>query len=387
MNDNIDELKLIKFRHFNGKFSNESLGLTIAPTLNCNFACPYCYESPKKGFMSEEVQKAILDMVYEAAKKRKEISITWYGGEPLLAKDIIYDMSEKVIKICEENGAKYSSYIVTNGYLLTDDMIEKFKKYKIDGAQLTIDGPPDIHNRRRKLKGDGEDTFDVILNSVKKLKESKMNVTIRINIDRTNVDRVEELLDIIEENGLKDVIISLGHVTAYTEACMSITDSCLNTEEYAKENVKYQNILHERGFNAQSYPYYPGIKANYCCADSISAFVMDHEGYMYKCWNDVGNVDRAVGQVTKLKEQPNEDMYMRNINYIFWTPFDHEECIECELLPICMGGCPFNGANKGMKPDCEKWKYNLEEVLKLIYLQKKNSNDEGCIREACCCGE
>lgn len=384
LKDNIDELKLIKYRHLNGKFSNEGLGLTIAPTLACNFACPYCYESPKTGFITEEVQKSILDMVEEAAKRRKDISTTWYGGEPLVAKDIIFDLSEKIIKICKEYDAPYSSYIVTNGYLITDEIIEKFKEYQISGAQVTIDGPPDIHNSRRKLRGSDKETFNIILDNVKKLKKNGMRVTIRINIDRTNVDRIEELLDIIEANNLKDVMISLGHVTAYTEACMSVSEACLNTEEYAKKNVKYQEILHSRGFNVQGYPYYPGIKANYCCADSSSSFVLDPEGYMYKCWNDVGNTERAVGQITKVKEAPNEDMYMRNVDYILWSPFNHEKCIECNLLPICMGGCPFNGERNSMDPDCEKWKYNLEDVLKLTYLQRKDL-DESAACSICSC--
>ncbi len=382
--DSFDELKVIKYRHFAGKFNSDALGLTIAPTLACNFACPYCYENPKKGMMSQEVQDAILEFVTEAAKRRKDISITWYGGEPLLAKDIIFDLSEKMIKVCEENGAKYGSYIVTNGYLITDEIIEKMKAAKIGGAQITIDGPPHIHNKRRILKGSDEPTFDIIMNNVKKLMDNGIrNIGIRINVDKTNIEYLEELLDLLVANGLKDTSIGLGHVNAYTEACTSIAEACMNTEEYAMKNVKYQEILHNKGFHAQGYPYYPGIKANYCCADSTSAFVLDHEGYMYKCWNDVGTVDKAVGQVTKIKEAPEEDMYMRNVNYIFWSPFDHQECIDCNLLPVCMGGCPFNGSRNGLKPECEKWKYNLEDVLKLTYLQKKDCPEEACSTCGC----
>lgn len=382
--DNIDELKLIKYRHLSGKFNAESLGLTIAPTLSCNFGCPYCYENPKQGFIKEDVVNGILEMINEAAKRRKDIHVTWYGGEPLVAKDIVFEISEKIIKICKENATNYSAYIVTNGYLINDEIIEKFKEAKIDGAQITIDGPPDIHNKRRKLKGSEKETFDIILNNVKKLMNIGMRITIRINIDKTNVDRLEELLEILEANGLKEASISLGQVTAYTEACMSVAEACLNTEEYAKSNVKYQDILHKRGFNVQGYPYYPGIKANYCCADAIGAFVLDPDGYMYKCWNDVGNIERAVGDIRKVKDIPNEDMYMRNVNYVLWSPFDYQECIDCNLLPVCMGGCPYNGEKKGSKPDCEKWKYNLEDVLKLTYLQRKDMPEESCKSDCSC---
>ncbi|MEO3947847.1 radical SAM/SPASM domain Clo7bot peptide maturase [Gorillibacterium sp. CAU 1737] len=386
LKDSFDELKVIKYRHFAGKFNSDSLGLTIAPTLSCNFGCPYCYENPKNGMMSREVQDALVELVSDAAKQRKEISITWYGGEPLLAKGIIADMSERMIRVCEENGASYGAFIVTNGYLLDDETIAQFKELRINGAQITLDGPARIHNTRRMLKTSDKGTFDAILANTRKLKENGIqNISIRINVDKTNVDYIEELLDILIDNDLKDVGIGLGHVNAYTDACTSVADACMNTEEYARKNVKYQDILHRKGFSAGGYPYYPGIKANYCCADSTSSFVVDPEGFMYKCWNDVGSVEKAVGQVLRRNEAPDEDMYMRNVDYIFWSPFDYAECVECSLLPVCMGGCPYNGARNGSKPECEKWKYNLEDVLKLTYLQKKDSPEPVCVGDACGC--
>lgn len=54
---------------------------------------------------------------------------------------------------------------------------------------------------------------------------------------------MEELLDILEENGLKDVVVNLGHVTAYTDSCNGIANNCLNTKEYAKSDTKYQKYF------------------------------------------------------------------------------------------------------------------------------------------------
>ena len=107
---------------------------------------------------------------------------------------------------------------------------------------------------------------------------------------------------------------------------------------------------------------------------------------MYKCWNDVGNEERAVGNVKNLKDIiPDEKMYMRNVEYLLWSPFNYENCKECNLLPICMGGCPYNGEKLGDMPDCEKWRYNLEDVLKLTYLQK-NGADEATAACSICNG-
>lgn len=159
VHDDMDELKLLKYRNYNGKFSSGALGLVIAPTLACNFACPYCYETPKAGLMDKKVQDSLIEMIEENAKNKNNISITWYGGEPLLAKEMIFDFSQRAIEICERENVKYSAYIVTNGYLIDEETIENMKKAKITGAQITVDGPPSIHNKRRILKNSDEETL------------------------------------------------------------------------------------------------------------------------------------------------------------------------------------------------------------------------------------
>ncbi|MDR1260315.1 MAG: radical SAM/SPASM domain Clo7bot peptide maturase [Oscillospiraceae bacterium] len=359
----VDELNLLKFNSLSGKFSSHGLVLTIAPTLVCNFACPYCYEGSQNGVIEKEVIDAIYARVEAIAKKKEPISITWYGGEPLLVKDIIWKMSEKLIEICKKRKAPYSSYMISNGYLINDNIIEQMKKAQITGIQITVDGPPDIHNSRRKLKNSSEPTFNVILEHIKMLTNAGVSVNVRVNIDKTNQDDLEELLDIFIEEGLQDCDIALGHVRDYTTACAAISGTCLTTKEYAEESHRYQNVLLKKGFTAVEYPYYPGAKANYCCADSLTAFVVDPQGNLYKCWNDIGNAKRRVGN---LKEEKNFGISNLFFEYLLWSPFDKQTCVDCEVLPLCMGGCPYNGL-RNKKPDCEKWKYNLLDVLKTRY--------------------
>lgn len=366
--DGCDELEQLKMLNYMGKFGSKGLGLVLAPTLSCNFACPYCYESPTTGFMSTEVQKAVFRLVEEASENKQNVSITWYGGEPLVARELVFNMSEKFIDICRRNGVNYSASMVTNGYLVNDSIVEDMVKARITSVQVTIDGPEDIHNSRRKLKIDnGKGTFNQIIENIKKMIAKNIYVSIRVNIDKTNSDRIEELLDILKLHHLEKCNVNLGHVKPYTDKCSSIANTCLNIEEYADIDMKYHDLLHSKGFESSAYPHYPSIKHNYCCADSISSFVIDPEGNMYKCWNDTGNVSRKVGNVLE------KDSYFNSlhIKYLLSSPFENEECIKCEILPICMGGCPYEKQKKG-KPDCEKWLYNLIDVLKFTY--KKSSS-------------
>lgn len=363
--DSVDEKKLIEYRHYSGKYNTDVFGLTIAPTLKCNFACPYCYEDPSMGQMDDTIVEGIITSIENAAKRGKNIDITWYGGEPLMAMDLISSMSNKIIEICDENKRRYTSYMVSNGYLVTQENIDKMKKARIQGVQITLDGVPEIHNKRRKLKNRDEDTFFPILKSIQLLLKNDLRVNIRINVDKENMNGVGDLLDILKEHGLSDLPTGLGHVTPYTEVCQSIAESCLDTEEYAKLNNDFQVLLKDKGFVSHLYPYYPGIKANYCCADSIGAFVLDPKGNMYKCWNDVGNTVNSVGNILRI-DNPSEVDFMKGLDYILWSPFKHEKCDDCKLLPICMGGCPYKGRGKD-EPDCEKWKYNIEDVIKFTH--------------------
>ena len=80
---------------------SKSLRLIIMPTEQCNFRCQYCYESFKFGKMSLEMQDAIINFVRKNIYKYTEVHLDWYGGEPLLAFDVIQYISENVLKICK----------------------------------------------------------------------------------------------------------------------------------------------------------------------------------------------------------------------------------------------------------------------------------------------
>ena len=78
--------------------SKNTMVLTIAPTMACNFACGYCFQGllkPTKK-MGREVQDAILTFI-KAQEGLKGLSVVWYGGEPLMGRDSIYRLSDSLI--------------------------------------------------------------------------------------------------------------------------------------------------------------------------------------------------------------------------------------------------------------------------------------------------
>lgn len=362
VDDSIDELQQLEMNYNLSKYSKNGLGLVIAPTMACNFACPYCYEGSQKGVMSADLQEKIISMAEAFAKDKQSINIGWFGGEPLLAKKIIYSMSKRLIEICEREHVEYEARIVTNGYLLDEETILELKKCKITFAQITLDGLPESHNKKRKLRnGNDEPTFDRIIENTLLAKENGIDVAIRVNVDKTTQHELEPLLDLMMEKGLGTELY-LGHVQANTDSSKEFAENCLSSEDFAEVYVNYEKLLFARRLPTE----YPVPDRMNCGADYLYSYVVDADGYLYKCWNDIGIKTESVGNVSnledfsKITQNPNSNY----CKYMTWTPFAFKKCRECKILPICLGGCQYNGRSIG-EPVCENWKYELEEYIKL----------------------
>ena len=80
--DDRDELNKIKYQVHKKRFYDKHLGLTINPTLHCNFACPYCFEGEHSSvYMTDEVENDIVEYIKKHSSV-KSVHVTWFGGEP-----------------------------------------------------------------------------------------------------------------------------------------------------------------------------------------------------------------------------------------------------------------------------------------------------------------
>ena len=137
-----DELVATRADMLRDRFRTDRLLLTIAPTLNCNFRCDYCYEDHLKVNMSRAVQDALVSWVKERAGHTALLHVIWYGGEPLMpgAYPVVERLSEAFIAVCREHGVEYNAELVTNGYFLDREKMERLKALGVTMVQVTVDG-------------------------------------------------------------------------------------------------------------------------------------------------------------------------------------------------------------------------------------------------------
>ncbi|MBQ7943895.1 MAG: radical SAM protein [Lachnospiraceae bacterium] len=348
----VDETRVVLVQSNLARYGSNMAAFTIAPTLECNFRCPYCYEVGKRyNTMTEEVIENTIKFINEQSKDMAKISIAWYGGEPLLRIDLIEKITQGI-----ENVEKYSANIVTNGYYLTEENAKKLKELHVKYAQVTIDGPPDIHNTRRCLPT-GADTFFVIMENIRKAAEH-IFIAIRINVDKTNMQRVDEILDYLIEYGLQDKVgVYLAPVDAINDGCHA--PSCFTDSEFATEQINFAARNMKRGFNFLELPHFnPAM----CGAVSPHSYVIDPLGDLYKCWDHIGYKEESFGNIA------DENINVKQSNYLKWIDYDvfqYEDCKGCNILPICMGGCPFKNIKKG-EMQCGATKYNATDMMRLL---------------------
>lgn len=353
--DSYDELGIIKHRMNRSRYFTGVLGLTIAPTTCCNLRCIYCYEEKihRDIVMDECTQQAIIDYVRKCSEKIDHLHISWYGGEPLLALNIIENLSDAFMQICEDKSIQYSASIVTNGYLLDKSTAQKLVDKKIFDCQITIDGDQESHNTRRPHCS-GKGTYETIITNLINIDGIIPNISIRVNTDKNNMHGLSKICDIIKDNNLHNISPYASPIQDYSgNYCVG---ECFTQKAFLE--YEYENLL-QIGNQEMIMRKYPHIRSNACCADSMCAFVINADGKLYKCWSDIGSEELSLGNI-----QDGVINEMNAIRYLLDDPTNDSKCRECKLLPICMGGCP----RKRKAGDADKCIYY--EELNELYLKK-----------------
>lgn len=368
----LDELKLIKSKHYLARFGNRNvLSLTLIPTHACNFRCPYCFEASKKyptDRMSHDVINAVEKLVNENLEQQGQLSITWFGGEPLLAIDLIEEIQIKMQDIANRKCITFNSGIITNGYLLTEEVSNKLVDLGITFAQITLDGNREMHNTKRFLSKNKTGSFDTILQNII-TSNKNLNLAIRINIDEDNVETIPSLIDNLIELGLnkKENVQVYFAIIKDFDSKKSALCSYLSVKDFADTEIELLKYAESKGLKVKQ-KINPNI--GLCSSLSPNSYVIEPNGLIQKCWGNVGNPDDAVGSLLFPKDY-NDKYLINQSKWYSWSPFDKEECRECSILPLCMGGCPLYTMDDMLDDSykCHTFKHNLKEILALIAKQ------------------
>lgn len=343
----------------------EVLRLAICPTFQCNLACKYCYEgqlpqTSTKALTEEDVLHLfeVIDSNYGTRGRRVSIELT--GGEPLLPRNRA--AVERVFTETARRGHHIGA--VSNGVCLASHFADLFIRHRehMSFVQVTLDGPPAIHNNRRPFRN-GAETFQHIANSLDFLVTHRIPTRLRVNIDSSNVMHLSELAELILQKGwlmngclecdIAPVLDHRGtseytHITSEPELMHQVWD-------LASRDPRIQRVFRFRLFRVLQHisgivdggKGFPSPCVQYCEANSPNFFVFGADGFIYACGEAIGNPEFAIGRFLPNYEMwPDKERLWRGRS-IASVP----SCRNCSIAGLCGGGCTYSSLVHGGSPD------------------------------------
>ncbi len=339
--------------------------LFINPTMNCNFKCWYCYESHIKGSkMTEPILGNVIKYISNVVNdmpRLKRFNISWFGGEPLLYFDkVVYPVLMAAKEIFGSRDIDFTTSFTTNGLLINEKMVEKLNLFKVSAFQITLDGNREHHDTVRfisKNKG----SYDEIVQNVLLLCRNGIDVALRINYTKKNLNNIENIVEDIaplEDQYRKHLVVSFHKV--WQEVDRTLDSTIRRLRFFFKEN----------GFQTVNGGV-PNTLRQSCYADRKNHATINYNGEVFKC--------TARNFLSEAKEGD-----LKEDGTIVWNEkfhnrmsikFKNKPCLSCPILPLCNGGCSQVAIESKGQDYCV---YNFDEQRKKEivlnkYLQYKNS--------------
>jgi uncharacterized protein len=345
----------------------------VVLNLDCNLACPYCYEDSFRGrsYMSSETAALLVDTLRsERLEKGQPLRLTFYGGEPLLSLDLIRAISEPLREAAQKCGVTYSFSLVTNGTLLNRTIAEELIALGLSGAKITIDGPAELHNTSRPYVS-GNGSYEAIVRNVLDICDI-VPLQLGGNFTQHNYREFPRMLDDLLSRGIDPALVGtmlFAPVVPKAGEQRGLSDfstGCTCTYEpwLMEASVWLREETLKRGFPA------PKPRLSVCMVELDHEIVISLDGSYYKCPAFMAYPELRIGSLSEGIAD-----YTQSHNMNLWKT---DECLECAYLPICFGGCRQltllrNG--KIDEVDCRKEYYDtvLERVIRqdLAYQRTK----------------
>jgi len=376
-----DELAVVLGRSHAAIDDGDNLYLVVQPTAACQLGCGYCGQEHGPDRLGPEDQELLVARVRRRLAERpyRTMTVAWFGAEPLLALDVIRQLTPRLRAAATEAGVHYQSKMASNAVALTGDVAEELvDEHGVRFVELTLDGPPEWHDRRRHWKG-GSGSFERIFANLLDVAalDLDLRLSVRCNVDRSNVDAVVPLIRLLADAGLAGRV-AFHAATVHSWGNDAHLDA-LPMEEFAARETEWLAEQQRLGFDPGLLP---GPRPVVCMAVQPQAEVVDAYGQLFNCTEVpyVPAYDEEVGYRTGSLDDDVERLADGRIRLrVVAEPVGAGKlatfpnriaertvpCATCAMLPVCGGSCPKQWI-EGRVP-CPSTKYNIADRLRLTH--------------------
>ncbi len=351
-----------------------TLGTWLHVANACNLDCPYCYIRKCNKLMSEVIAEAYICKLEESASCHNihEVVIRFAGGEPMLQKKLIFELTGKITKRMQECNIVSRFVLITNGTLLDESWIEFIKLNNVH-ISISLDGVEKWHNKTRFFS-DGSGTFESVWKAIQLCKASGLDPSILVTITEANVEGVPELTRLLIESDLgsrygvyRDTSTNDGY-TGYPSFISKLTDALNQSYDYYAGAIKNNGVSFKNQLADIRIDRYRHLR---CCSAGRSGISINYDGKVYLCQSEMADEQKSIGSVQnsdtflEMLDKQKIMPYLRNRNVS-----NYEQCSSCQWSLTCGGGCPMVNYNTygtfaTASPYCELFKKFIPRLIDL----------------------
>lgn len=333
--------------------------LSFTITGRCNCDCSYCHfyasrdrEKYNYDMSDEQFDNYVSLIKHIKTKYHNKIQVRFSGGEPLILGDRLFELSKRLF---DKTGC--SSYVLTNGRLLTPEIIEKSKKSHIKAYLVSIENPYD--------QSEGAPNTDSALQKIKEYNCEDVQVLPAIMVIKNK--HFDKLFDIANY-----VYDKIGMLPSYSELTYHAFETPSQKEiDNLYENVKKIAIKYYGIAAIRIFPYIsPELYAN------------DQKNYLSEL-----DLENSIGVTSDNISEVAENMFQKLHNSYKENPCQENDCDwyeDCRIIKWMWLHSYDNSTisiEQKLKDFCNMKKAINSGLLEGILINREKIDNEAAIEE------
>jgi uncharacterized protein len=326
-------------------------GLTLFLTTKCTLACTYCYAhgNDRPSMMTWDTAKSGLDWMFRhaVARNRDSVRVMFHGGgevtiaRELLAQCVTYARAEG-----QARGIRVQTGAGLNG-VMKGPLLE-WVIANLDGATVSLDGLPEVHNAQRPLVT-GQDSFAIVAAALKRMDEAGFNYALRVTVTKLGLSRLVESVEYMCRHFGARVI----HLEPVYASGRAVTNDVMSPDphEFIQQYRLAQDVARAHGRHLRYSGARFGTITNKFCQVSDDLLAITPEGFASSCYEVgdredpradtffYGRLDSATGAL---------DVDMKKVIRLRTLTVEHKSsCDDCFCRFSCAGDCSAKQALAG----------------------------------------
>ena len=166
----------------------------------------------------------------------------------------------------------------------------------------------------------------------------EIRISIRVNMNKENSSEFITLYSFILQRYKSNPLIGI-YPAFITSTSSKSSSSCSLLFNRQEKSEFIQQLYYDRGI-VTNLCGYPDSSFTECSIRNKHTFTIDPEGYLYKCWEIIGDQKYAIAKLDSEGTIQSIDQKILNRYLYAADPLEDKTCSKCPYLPICFGGCP-----------------------------------------------